>query len=183
MALNWLQESYLRAYRFAAAAHQGQRVPGTNFPYLMHFSFVAMEVMAALRAEPEHDGDLAVQCALLHDVIEDTPVTFEQVAQEFGAAVADGVRALSKDPALPKPEAMADSLRRIRQQPVEVWMVKLADRINNLQRPPEYWTAEKIYAYQTEAEKILQALGAASPFLAARLREKIDAYGAFADGR
>jgi len=105
------------------------------------------------------------------------------VAQEFGAAVADGVRALSKDPALPKPEAMADSLRRIRQQPVEVWMVKLADRINNLQRPPEYWAAEKIYAYQAEAEKILQALGAASPFLAARLREKIDAYGAFADGR
>lgn len=179
----WSQESYLRAYRFAATAHQGQRVAGTDFPYLMHFSFVSMEVIAALRDEPGQDGELAVQCALLHDVIEDSGVTYEQVAREFGPAIAAGVLALSKDPALPKTEQMADSLRRIRQQPHEVWMVKLADRITNLQPPPAYWTREKIIAYHAEALQILEALGEASPSLAARLRQKIDAYADFAVGR
>lgn len=172
----WSQELYLRAYHFAARAHQGQIYPGTELPYSMHLSFVSMELIAALAAEPGHDGDLAVACALLHDVIEDTQLGYTQIAAAFGPRVADGVLALTKDAALPKAEQMADSLRRIRAQPAEVWMVKLADRISNLQQPPPYWTAEKIAAYRAEAEQIDAALAAASPSLAARLRAKIDAY-------
>jgi (p)ppGpp synthase/HD superfamily hydrolase len=72
MNLNWSQETYAKAYRFAAEAHNGQLFPGTELPYIMHVSFVSMEVIAALAQEPELDGNLAVQCALLHDVIEDT---------------------------------------------------------------------------------------------------------------
>jgi GTP diphosphokinase / guanosine-3',5'-bis(diphosphate) 3'-diphosphatase len=72
---------------------------------------------------------------------------------------------------------MADSLRRIKLQPREVWLVKLADRIVNLQPPPEHWQADKIAAYRAEARVILAALGEASPLLAARLAEKIEAYG------
>jgi (p)ppGpp synthase/HD superfamily hydrolase len=52
----------------------------------MHVSFVSMEVMAALLHEPEQDGNLAVQCALLHDVIEDTGVSYEDVKDVFGTA-------------------------------------------------------------------------------------------------
>ena len=74
--INWSQASYLKAYRFAAEAHKGQLFPGTDLPYLMHISFVSMEIIAGLGAEKNHDGDLAIQCALLHDVIEDTDVTF-----------------------------------------------------------------------------------------------------------
>jgi (p)ppGpp synthase/HD superfamily hydrolase len=74
---------------------------------------------------------------------------------------------------------MEDSLRRIRQQPREVWRVKLADRITNLQPPPSYWTPEKRGKYRAEAVTILDALGEASPFLATRLRGKIEAYGEF----
>lgn len=70
MTLNWSQEIYTKAYQFAAEAHNGQRFPGTELPYMMHVSFVSMEVMAALAHELERDGNLAVQCALLHDVIE-----------------------------------------------------------------------------------------------------------------
>ena len=174
---------YIETYRFAAQAHQGQTVPGTNISYLMHLSLVSMEVIAALGDAPDLDGNLAVQCALLHDVIEDTPIPYDKVAAQFGSAVADGVLALTKDGTLDKSVQMADSLNRIRQQPREVWMVKLADRITNLQRPPEYWTVEKIRGYHAEAEQILLALGAASSSLAARLEQKIAAYPGFSEGR
>jgi (p)ppGpp synthase/HD superfamily hydrolase len=170
------QERYLRAARFAAEAHQRQTVPGTELPYLLHLTLVAMEVIVSLAEEPGVDGDLAVQCALLHDCIEDAGVSAEQVREEFGPAVAAGVDALSKREAVPKAERMADSLARIRQQPREVWRVKLADRICNLERPPHYWTKEKCRAYRMEAEEILAALGDASPYLAERLRKKIEAY-------
>jgi (p)ppGpp synthase/HD superfamily hydrolase len=175
---NWSQDSYIKAYKFAANAHRGQTVPGTDLPYITHLSFVSMEVIAALHAGQGRDENLAVQCALLHDVIEDTEVTYRQVEQEFGSSVAGGVSALSKDKTLAKELQMADSLRRIRQQPPEIWMVKLADRITNLQPPPSHWTKDKIEKYREEAIEILDTLGEASDFLASRLREKIDGYGA-----
>jgi len=174
--LCWSQDAYTTAYRFAAEAHRGQTYPGTDLPYLMHLSFVTMEIMAALAVEPEHDGNLAIQCALLHDTIEDTDVTYEQVAQAFGTLVAQGVLALSKDPNVTKTEKMQDSLDRIRQQPPEVWMVKLADRITNLSAPPDYWSRDKIVAYREEAIEIHRALHAASPYLDARLWSRIETY-------
>ncbi len=173
----WSPDAYLSAYRFAAEAHRGQTVPGTDgLPYLMHISTVAMEVMGALQVERFDNPDLAVQCALLHDTMEDTDVTYEQVREMFGRAVADGVRALSKDPALPRAERMADSLRRIQTRPHEVWIVKLADRITNLQPPPASWTADKRTRYRSQAGEINRALGPASPYLSARIENKILAY-------
>ena len=56
----WSQDIYALAFRFAAKAHLGQFFPGTELPYIMHVSFVGMEVMAALAHEPERDGNLAV---------------------------------------------------------------------------------------------------------------------------
>lgn len=87
-----------------------------------------------------------------------------------------GVLALSKNSALPKDEQMGDSLRRIRAQPPEVAMVKLADRITNLAPPPAHWNAQKVAAYRAEAEAILAALGDVSAFLSARFRQRLDAY-------
>ncbi len=179
MEHNWSQDDYTRAYRFAALAHHGQTVPGTDFSYIMHLSFVSMEVIAALGVERGRDGNLAVQCALLHDVIEDTAITYEQVETKFGKEVAQGVLALSKDETLEKSRQMQNSLERIQQQPREVWMVKLADRISNLAPPPYYWTKEKIARYREEATEIHDALHSASPFLAARLLVKIEAYQAY----
>lgn len=174
------QEDYIRAYRFAAQAHLGQTFPGTDLPYLMHLSFVSMEVIAALQAEPQaRDETLAIQSALLHDVLEDTPTDFQELAHTFGQAVAEGVLSLSKNQDLPKSEQMTDSLKRIQQQPREIWMVKMADRLSNLQAPPSYWPSEKIQHYQTEAEIILAALKDASHYLAQRLRHKIDEYNSF----
>jgi (p)ppGpp synthase/HD superfamily hydrolase len=172
----WTQEDYLHALHFAARAHAGQTSPGSGLPYIVHPVSVAMEVIAALAAEPGRNEVLAVQCALLHDVIEDTSLTYEDLRNEFGAPVAEGVLALSKDPRIDKESRMADSLARIRLQPAEVWLVKLADRITNLQPPPAHWTPAKIAAYRAEAEQILFSLAEASPYLRARLEAKITGY-------
>ena len=176
MQRSWSQDEYIRAYRFAAEAHLGQTVPGSDLPYVAHVTLVSMEVIAALEVESGRDGDLAVQCALLHDVIEDTAVTYERLRAAFGERVSLGVLALSKDENLDRSLQIRDSLSRIRQQPQEIWMVKLADRISNLQPPPHDWTKNKIVQYRQEAIEIYDALHAASETLATRLLDKIEAY-------
>lgn len=170
-------DRYARALEFAARAHGEQKTP-LGLPYVVHVTSVAMEVMAALRAEPGRDEDLAVACALLHDVVEDTATTLAQVESVFGPAVAAGVAALTKDESLGKEEAMRASLAAIRAQPPEVAMVKLADRTTNMAPPPPQWSPAKVAAYRAEAESILDALAPASPALAARLRERIARYPA-----
>jgi len=173
----WSSERAIDALRFAATAHGAQQVPGSGHPYVVHVVSVCTEVMAALRSEPGRDEELAVCCALLHDVAEDTATTLAEVEHAFGARVAAGVAALSKNDELPKHEQLADSLRRIREQPHEVWMVKLADRIVNLTPPtPPKWNVEKKQRYREEGQSILDALGDASATLAARLRARIAAY-------
>lgn len=167
---------YIRALRFASQAHGDQRMPDKDHPYIVHPVMVAAEVLAALQVEPG-DQDFAVACALLHDVVEDTNVGAEQVEREFGAAVAAGVLALTKREGMPKAEAIRDSLQRIRTQPREVWMVKLADRVANLSRPvPRGWDGKKKQQYRAQGQEILDALGDASPHLAARLRQRIAEY-------
>lgn len=183
-------DPYHRALRFAGRVHGEQRLPGTELPYLVHLAGVAMEVVAASVAAPPGAGEpfalqLAAVCAVLHDTVEDTSATVADIEQEFGPAVAKIVSALSKDPALAKAEQMADSLERIAALPPELVraaaVVKLADRITNLQKPPAHWTLEKATAYRAEAQQILARLAplAAWEPLARRLAEKIEAYGAF----
>jgi (p)ppGpp synthase/HD superfamily hydrolase len=178
----WSPEEYASALRFAAEQHAGQLVPGSDLPYLVHVVQVAAEVQRALRAEAVDDPDLAVVCALLHDTVEDTACTVADVAAAFGDAVAAGVLALTKDERLPKDERMPDSLRRIKQQPREISMVKLADRITNLGPPPARWTTDKRRAYLAEGEVIATALAGASPWLDARIRARTLAYRAWLDG-
>jgi (p)ppGpp synthase/HD superfamily hydrolase len=185
-------ERYVIALRLAAGRHAGQKMPVgpdcIEYPYLVHVTSVTAEVIAALPGSGL-EGDLAVGCALLHDTMEDTANTDEErgalathIAELLGPGVRDGVLALSKRKQLPdgtrldKSAAMADSLRRIREQPHAVWAVKLADRITNLAPPPTHWSREKCAAYQVEAHTILETLGDASAVLAARLRARIDAY-------
>ncbi len=167
---------YIRALRFASLAHRDQRMPDKDHPYIVHPVMVAAEVLAALQVEAG-DHDVAVACALLHDVVEDTETSLDQIHQAFGKEIAAGVAALTKRRDLLKHEAMADSLRRIREQPREVWMVKLADRIVNLTPPaPGHWDTAKKQRYREEGQKIHDALAEASPHLSARLRQRIAEY-------
>jgi (p)ppGpp synthase/HD superfamily hydrolase len=168
-------DTYLRALHFAARAH-GSQTMLVGLPYVVHLSCVAMEVACALRVEQGHEEDLAIVCALLHDVVEDTRTELHEVVREFGPRVGAGVAALTKNPLLPLERQMGDSLARIREQPPEVAMVKLADRITNTAAPPPQWSQEHVAAYKSEAEEILDALAHESPFLAGRLRLRISQF-------
>ncbi|MFM2135365.1 MAG: hypothetical protein RL021_765, partial [Bacteroidota bacterium] len=157
-----VQDAYQFAIRFAAERHGAnhQKVPGTNLPYLLHLSNVAMELLAAAGYMKRMDLKLAVQVALLHDTLEDTGTSKSALKNKFGSEVADGVAALTKkkNKRLTKADKMIDSLERIKRQPREIWCVKLADRITNLQRPPSTWGLSKRKAYAVEAKQILDAL-------------------------
>ena len=178
----WSPEAWLAASRFAADAHRGQLVPGTDVPYLLHVTSVAQEVAVAI-AQEGGDGDLAVQCALLHDTMEDCGIARADLLSCFGVKVADGVAALTKRDGPSKEERMVDSLARILLQPREVWMVKLADRVTNLQPPPPHWTAQKCARYRAEAGLIGSTLGAASPCLSGRLQAMMEAYMPYTEVR
>ena len=175
--MSWDQDLFKTLLDAASELHGAQKTPGKDYPYVTHVTKVATEVMAV--ADASFDVNLAMACAVLHDSVEDAGATAEQLEAKFGPKVAAGVQALTKDASLPKAQRMADSLKRIQAQPKEVWMVKLADRITNLEEPPHDWTVEKRKKYLAEAKEILDALGSAHAGLAARLRAKMVAYEAW----
>ena len=175
----WNQDSFARTLDFAVKAHGDQKVPGSGAPYVVHLVKVASEVLRAWTESRDFDVDLSVTCALLHDSMEDAGVTHDGLVQRFGVAVADGVQALTKDERLEKKEQMGDSLRRLQQQPREVQLVKVADRITNLEQPPGHWSPQKRAAYRDEAKEIGDAVGSSHAGLAARLEARRQAYLAF----
>lgn len=175
------QTAYQEAVKFAALKHgaTGQTIPGSTLPYVVHLSNVAMEILVAAHHTPGFQTAFAVQLALLHDVLEDTPTTRDELAAAFGPEVAAGVAALTKDESLRKAARMIDSLNRIKQLQAEVWAVKLADRITNLQAPPPHWTEAKKSEYLHEARLIAMVLKGGNAYLEKRLEEKILNYALF----
>jgi guanosine-3',5'-bis(diphosphate) 3'-pyrophosphohydrolase len=175
------QDTYQKTILFATTKHHnlGQTIPGTNLPYLVHLSNVAMEIIFAAHHSTNFDTDFAVQLALLHDTLEDTDTTFEELSQAFSHSVADGVLALSKNKSLAKEDQLNDSIERILLQPKEVWSVKLADRITNLQKPPSHWSPSKISQYHREAQSILEKLKGGNQYLEDRLFQKINDYRSY----
>lgn len=173
-----IQSIYQETIKFATARHlaQNQTIPGTDLPYVVHLSNVAMEILIASQYSKTFKLDFAIKMALLHDTLEDTDTTFEEITTAFGLDVAEGVLALTKDDKLPKAEKMPDSLRRIKSLQKEVWAVKLADRITNLQVPPSHWDTEKKLEYRNEAIRLLTTLKGGNSYLEERLQTKITAY-------
>ncbi|MBE8724364.1 HD domain-containing protein [Flavobacterium hungaricum] len=178
---NWSIDHLQKTWYLISKLHQGQKYggdeEGLQIEYINHIASVTFEILQALQQDETLNGDFAISCALLHDAIEDTPFTFEAVKDLFGEAVANGVSALTKNTtALKKEDQMMDSLTRIKEQPREVWSVKMADRICNLYSPPFYWTPEKIKQYHAESLLIYDHLKEGNAYLANRLKEKIDHY-------
>ena len=120
-----------KAFRFALKYHQGQS-RSSGEPYMMHPLMVA-HILADMRMDI-----VAMETGLLHDVVEDTSVTVEQVRKEFGEEVArcvDGVTKLSKLDFYSAEERQAESFRKMLLAMVEdirVILVKLADRMHNM---------------------------------------------------
>jgi guanosine-3',5'-bis(diphosphate) 3'-pyrophosphohydrolase len=173
-----IQTIYQEAIRFAAAKHQeaDQKVPGTNLPYIVHLSNVAMETIMAASHSGDFDLRFAILVALLHDTLEDTSTSPEELENTFGPKVAEAVSAMTKNDTLQKDLQMDDCLLRIKKLQPEVWAVKMADRITNLQPPPAFWTKDKIKSYLQESKKILNELHDGNKYLANRLERKIEEY-------
>ena len=119
------------AYEFGAEAHEGQkRLSGE--PYIAHPVAVA-DLLADLRLDAP-----TIIAAILHDVIEDTPTAKDEIAERFGADVAelvDGVSKLDHIQFRSRAEAQAESFRKMllaMVRDIRVIMVKLADRTHNM---------------------------------------------------
>lgn len=178
-----VQTLYQKTIIFATVKHleNNQTIGDANLPYVIHLSNVAMEILIASHHTTNFDLEFAVQVALLHDTLEDTNTTFNELELEFGNEVAEGVSALSKNDTLPKEDKMLDSLNRISKQRKEVWAVKLADRITNLQKPPKSWDNFKRIKYREEAIIILEKLKGSNQYLEDRLSKKINEYEMYLD--
>lgn len=183
MNQNWSINKQQDAWHLAAILHNGQSYgghrEGERIEYINHIGSVVFEIMNAIKHENDLEEELGVLCAILHDTLEDTEVTSETLENLFGKRVVDGVLALTKNTRLDKTLQMSDSLERIKQQPKEVWAVKMADRICNLYAPPFYWSNEKKASYLEEARVIHTQLKDGSSYLANRLLEKIERYKTF----
>ena len=120
-----------RAYELAEEAHTGQ-VRKTGHAYITHPLAIAWSLA--------HYGldEATLAAALLHDTVEDTPVTLEQLTEEFGpeiAALIDGVTKLDRIEYSSREEAQAATIRKMvvaMAQDVRVLLIKLVDRLHNL---------------------------------------------------
>ncbi len=124
-------EWLMSVYQLADAAHQGQR-RASGESYIEHPLAVA-----GILADLEMDHQ-TIAAALLHDVVEDTSVTAEEVADRFGEAVSrlvDGVTKLTRIPYQSKEDAQVENLRKMflaMAKDIRVIIIKLADRLHNM---------------------------------------------------
>lgn len=120
-----------KAYRLAEAAHGDQRRL-SGVPYILHPTSVA-----CILVELGMDTD-SIVTALLHDVVEDTDHTLEEIKSEFGEDVAnlvDGVTKISKIPYSNREEQQAENIRKMliaMSNDIRVIIIKLADRLHNM---------------------------------------------------
>ncbi|WP_047540572.1 RelA/SpoT family protein [Methylotenera versatilis] len=125
-------EQVWAAYRYAAKAHEGQ-TRKTGEPYITHPVAVAC-ILAKLHLDLP-----TVLAALLHDVVEDTGVSVSEIAEQFGKQVGilvDGLTKLDKIELQSAAQAQAENFRKMllaMSQDVRVILVKLADRLHNMQ--------------------------------------------------
>lgn len=181
---NWSIDSLQETWYLVSKLHQGQKYggdeEGQQIEYINHIGSVVFEIIQSFEHDKTMNADFSITCALLHDTIEDTQITYDKIKDLFGVQVANAVNALSKDSAIKdKALQMEHSLSRIKQEPKEVWSVKMADRICNLYAPPYYWTLERKTEYHKESILIYDALKEGNTYLANRLKEKIDNYKQF----
>lgn len=153
-----------RVAKFAAAKHLGQFRKDGKTPYISHPVTVAnILVREGKVADPE-----VIAAALLHDTIEDTGTTRDELEREFGPRVASMVAELTNDPDLHGAESKAAQLRKVFGP--DAAAVKIADKTANLRdilaRPPATWNANRKRAYFDHAAALVSRIGSMHPVLA-----------------
>jgi len=149
----------LKALAFAARKHKDQRRKDAEAsPYINH-----PIALASILCNEGHVTDVEVICgALLHDTVEDTATTPEELATEFGSAIRDIVMEVTDDKSLPKMERKRLQVEHAAHASPKAKLVKLADKISNLRdvagSPPAHWDLARRQAYFDWAKQVIDSL-------------------------
>ncbi|MDP3158862.1 MAG: HD domain-containing protein, partial [Reyranella sp.] len=143
---------------YAARQHIGQRRKGERAePYINHLTEVA-----ALLAEATDGSDVTLLAGgLLHDTLEDTDATYEELEQRFGPEVAALVAEVTDDKSLPKEERKRLQIDKTPSKSRRAKLLKIADKTSNLRSmvssPPKGWTPERLRDYVGWAEQVVRS--------------------------
>lgn len=146
----------LKAAHYAAEKHSGQRRKGTALePYINHLIEVAM-----LLAEATGGKDVTlVMAGLLHDTVEDTQVTRDDLVSEFGEEIAGLVMEVTDDKSLPKEERKRLQVVNAPHKSNRAKLIKMADKISNLRAmlysPPSDWSEQRKRDYFIWAKQVI----------------------------
>lgn len=148
--------SLLTAIRFAADKHRNHRRKDSEAsPYINHPIQVA-ELIARVGGVEDLE---VLQAAILHDTIEDTDTTKEELEGLFGAEVADLVAEMTDNKRLPKRVRKLLQIEHAQQLLAKAKLIKLGDKISNVRDvtdcPPAKWTRERRAEYLDWAEKVV----------------------------
>ena len=154
----------LKALAFAARKHRDQRRKDPEAsPYINH-----PIALADVLVNEGGVSDVEVLCAaLLHDTVEDTATTHEELAAAFGERIAGIVAEVTDDKALPKAERKRLQIEHAAQLSPAARLVKLADKICNLrdvaERPPPSWDLARRREYFDWAKRVVDNLRGINP--------------------
>lgn len=156
----------LRAALFAAERHRNQRRKDAEAsPYVNH----PIAVASVLAAEGGVTDPDVLCAALLHDTLEDTETTADELRDAFGGRVCDIVLEVTDDKSLQKAERTQLQVVHAATASPSAQLVKLADKISNLRdllnSPPADWPAERKQAYFDWAERVVAGLRGVHPGL------------------
>ena len=162
----------LKAPSFAADRHRRQRRKDVNAtPYINH----PLEVANILAQAGVDDVDVLI-AAVLHDTVEDTCTTFEEVTIMFGERVSGMVSEVTDDKRLPKAERKRLQVLNASGKSEGAKMIKIADKIANLRdlksSPPD-WSKARVAAYVRFAEDVGQGCGGVNARLDRLLSEQV----------
>lgn len=148
-----------RAADFAAQMHTDQRRKGCRGePYINH----PVEVARLVAEATGGTMPVAVLAALLHDTVEDTDATFEDIEGIFGAEIAAVVAEVTDDKSLPKAERKQLQIDTAAVRSLDARLVKLGDKISNLRSmrdsPPDDWPWERRRAYFDWAKAVVDRI-------------------------
>lgn len=162
----------MRAIEFAARAHAAQRRKGeATEPYVNH----VVEVARLLAEATEGQDTELILGGLLHDTLEDTDTLREQIALEFGEAVARLVEEVTDDRALEKAVRKRLQVEKTPFKSARAKMIKIADKTSNLRSivgsPPRGWDLERRLEYFEWARSVVAGCRGVSEKLEAWFEE------------
>lgn len=146
----------LAAVRFAAEKHRGQRRKGsTAVPYINH----PIAVAEILNRVGGIDDPVVLMAAILHDTIEDTDTTPNEIEKHFGAAVCAIVQEVTMDMSLPRSERKQWQVDHAPHLSHNAKLVKLGDKICNVldvtNDPPTNWSADQRIEYLDWSARVI----------------------------